>query len=86
LQLQNLVEFIQTFITLVEDPENNLQRPLPYSLCQHMLPQPQCRMLPKYPFFCPSAEEIKYKMTRVSLDSINFFLVESGTALNVQVW
>jgi hypothetical protein len=50
-----------------------------------MLPQPQCRMLPQYSFQCPSSEDIKYVMTRVSMDSVNFFLVESGTALNVQV-
>ncbi|XP_021348394.1 uncharacterized protein KIAA1109-like [Mizuhopecten yessoensis] len=85
-QLQNIVEFLQTFITLVEDPENSLQHPRSYQLCQHMLPQPQCRMLSKYRFYCPSSEDIKYKMTRVSLDSINFFLVESGTAFNVQLY
>ncbi|XP_056013431.1 bridge-like lipid transfer protein family member 1 isoform X4 [Ostrea edulis] len=84
-QLQNLVEFIQTFIMLVEDPENSMERPLPYKLCQHMLPQPQCRMLTQYNFPCPTSEEIKYQLVRLSLDSVNFCLVESGTALNVQV-
>lgn len=85
-QLQNLVEFIQTFIMLVEDPENSMERPQPHKLCQHMLPQPQCRMLTQYNFPCPTSEEIKYEMVRLSLDSVNFCLVESGTALNVQVW
>ncbi|XP_062586140.1 bridge-like lipid transfer protein family member 1 isoform X2 [Saccostrea cucullata] len=84
-QLQNLIEFIQTFIMLVEDPENCMERSVPYKFCQHMLPQPQCRMLPQYNFPCPTSEEIKYEMVRVSLDSINFCLVETGTALNVQV-
>ncbi|XP_065930909.1 bridge-like lipid transfer protein family member 1 isoform X3 [Magallana gigas] len=84
-QLQNLVEFIQTFIMLVEDPENSMERPQPHKLCQHMLPQPQCRMLTQYNFPCPTSEEIKYEMVRLSLDSVNFCLVESGTALNVQV-
>jgi hypothetical protein len=84
-QLQNLVEFIQTFIMLVDDPENCMERPLPYKLCQHMLPQPQCRMLTQYNFPCPTSEEIKYQLVRLSLDSVNFCLVESRTALNVQV-
>ena len=84
-QLQNLIEVIQTFIMLVEDPENSVERPTPYTLCQHMLPQPQCRMLTQYNFPCPTSEEIKYQMYRVSLDSVNFCLVEAGTALNVQV-
>ncbi|KAL5011394.1 hypothetical protein ScPMuIL_009945, partial [Solemya velum] len=85
-QLQNIIEFLQTAIMLVEDPENRLQPQVPYSLCQHMLPQPSCRMLSTYPFQCPSMDEIKYRMTRVSVDSINFFLVESGSALNLQVY
>ncbi|XP_076117611.1 bridge-like lipid transfer protein family member 1 isoform X3 [Mytilus galloprovincialis] len=84
-QLQNLVEFIQTFIILVEDPENCLQPSKPNKLCQHMLPQPQCRMLPQYSYHCPLSEDIKYEMVRLSVDSISFFLVESGTALNLQV-
>ncbi|ESO89448.1 hypothetical protein LOTGIDRAFT_234295 [Lottia gigantea] len=84
-QIQNIAEFIQTFIMLVDDPENRLQRPVPYKLCQHMLPQPQCRMLPKCPFPCPSAEDIKYRMVRVSVDNVNLFMVESGAAFNLKV-
>ncbi|KAK3099624.1 hypothetical protein FSP39_007134 [Pinctada imbricata] len=85
-QLQNLIEFIQTFIMLVDDPENRLQHPKSYKLCQHMIPQPQCRMLSKYPFNCPASEDIKYEMIRVSVDSVNLFLVESATAMNIQVF
>ena len=71
---------------LVEDPENSLQRPLTYQQCQHMIPQPQCKKLqPQYMIPCPSSEDIKYRMTRASVDCINIHLVEAGTALNVQV-
>ncbi|XP_053399583.1 bridge-like lipid transfer protein family member 1 isoform X2 [Mercenaria mercenaria] len=86
-QIQNIVEFVQTFIMLVEDSENSLQRAVSYQLCQHMVPQHKCKKLqPLYNIPCPSSEDIKYRMTRASVDSLNIYLVESGSALNVQVF
>ena len=86
LQIQGIVEFVQTAIMLVEDAENSLPRSIPYQLCQHMVPQQVCKQLSnKYNMVCPSGEDIKYRLTRASVDSVNLFLVESGTALNVQV-
>ncbi|XP_050415172.1 bridge-like lipid transfer protein family member 1 [Patella vulgata] len=84
-EIQNIAEFLQTFVMLVEDPENHLQNPVPFKLCQHMLPQTQCRMLPKCPFPCPSADDIKYRMVRVSIDSVNIYMVESGAAFNLKL-
>ena len=85
LQLQNIAEFIQTFVMLVDNPENQLVRTSPFILCQHMRPQLQCRVLPDCPFPCPSPEDIKYRMVRLSLDSIDLFMVEAGSALNLSV-
>jgi len=34
---------------------------------------------------CPTAEEIKYKMVRVSVDAVDIYLVEAGTALSLWV-
>jgi len=34
---------------------------------------------------CPTAEDIKYKMVRVSVDAIDVYLVEAGTALSLWV-
>ena len=34
---------------------------------------------------CPTAEEIKYKMVRLSVDAIDVYLVEAGTALSLWV-
>ncbi|KAK7097228.1 hypothetical protein V1264_004238 [Littorina saxatilis] len=83
-QLQNLAEFIQTFVMLVDNPENKLIRTVPFTLCQHMLPQKQCQILQDvHP--CPSSEDIKYRMVRLSVDCVNVFLVESGSALNLNV-
>ena len=70
---------------LVDNPENQLVRTSPFILCQHMRPQLQCRVLPDCPFPCPSPEDIKYRMVRLSLDSIDLFMVEVGSALNLSV-
>lgn len=34
---------------------------------------------------CPTAEDIKYKLVRVSFDAIDIYLVESGSALSLWV-
>ncbi|XP_035828649.1 transmembrane protein KIAA1109 homolog isoform X2 [Aplysia californica] len=84
-QLQNIAEFLQSFIMTIENAENKLQTTLPFNRCQHMISQEECYDSKKLPFLCPSSEDVKYQMTRVSLDFLNIFLVESGSALNVQV-
>ncbi|XP_059164299.1 bridge-like lipid transfer protein family member 1 [Physella acuta] len=84
-QLQNIAEFLQTFIMMIENAENKLQTSHTYKLCQHMDPQEACYESKALPFLCPSSEEVKYEMTRLSVDFVNIFLVESGSALNVQV-
>ena len=35
---------------------------------------------------CPGEEDLKYRLTRVSIDCIDLYLVESGAALNIQVY
>ncbi|XP_041357043.1 transmembrane protein KIAA1109-like isoform X2 [Gigantopelta aegis] len=84
-QLQNIVEYLQTNIMLLEDAENTLKRSKPYTLCQHMIRQAQCRMAPTLPFPCPSTEDVKYMMVRASIDSINLFILETEAALNMQI-
>jgi len=34
---------------------------------------------------CPTSDDLKYRFVRLSIDCIDLYLVESGTALNVQV-
>ena len=106
LQLQNIIEFLQTFVYLFEDPENSMLRPVKYRLCQHMVLQPDCVYSRRPPasrlatsdsvgtpanasstsrVMCPTSDDLKYRFVRVSIDCIDLYLVESGTALNVQV-
>ena len=101
-QLQNIVEFLQTFVFLIDDAENDLQRVHAEHICQHGIPESQClaaraeangstvadSLIDKdntSNIGCPSPEDIKYRMTRISLDSIDIYLAEQGTALNLQV-
>jgi len=49
----------------------------PPSTCPHNDPQARYR--------CPTADEIKYRMTRVAIDAIDIYLVESSTAINFWV-
>ena len=86
IQLQNIVEILQTTLFLVQDSENSLQHPLPYHTCQHGVPAPDCTKTPAFLDTCPSSEDIKYRMTRVSVDCVDLYLAEAGTALNVQVF
>ncbi len=81
------MEALQTFVFLVEDSENDLQKAAPFKMCQHGLPQPECSIdgISKYAFPCPTSDDIKYRMTRVSIDCIDLYLVETGAALNLQV-
>lgn len=86
-QIQNIVEFAQTFIMLIEDAENCCTRTVTYQICQHLVPQQTCRKLTDMINIpCPTTEDMKYKMMRASVDSINIYLVESGSALNMQVF
>jgi hypothetical protein len=34
---------------------------------------------------CPSGDEIKYRMTRVAMDALDFYLLEANTALHLWV-
>lgn len=84
-QIQSLVEIAQTAIFLVADNENSLQQPLNFHTCQHGQPAPDCSQTPHFLSVCPSSEDIKYRMTRASVDCIDLYLAEAGTALNIQV-
>ncbi|RXG59111.1 hypothetical protein Avbf_01112 [Armadillidium vulgare] len=84
-QLQHFITGLETFLFTAVDNENCMRHPRPYNLCYHGEPQPECtHTLPDH--FCPSIDAIKYKMLRVSVDAIDFHLVEAGTDLNLQIF
>lgn len=84
-QLYHIATSLETLVLLALNSENTLKPPRPPKLCLHGLPPLQCANSDSETRYqCPSADEIKYKMTRVAIDAIDLTLVESGTAL--QAW
>uniref|UniRef100_T1J6C2 Bridge-like lipid transfer protein family member 1 C-terminal domain-containing protein n=1 Tax=Strigamia maritima TaxID=126957 RepID=T1J6C2_STRMM len=84
-QVYQIILGIETFIFLAEDVENSLQHPIPYKFCQHQLPQTQCAESTDE-LFCPTVDEIKYRMIRLAVDAVDLHLVEVGTACNIQLY
>ena len=91
-QLEQIVTGVEAFVHLALDDENQLSRPKSQTPCHHGTSQSTCAYSApnlseahSLGSVCPTAEEIKYKMTRVSIDLIDIAMVETGTALGLQV-
>ncbi|XP_037958120.1 transmembrane protein KIAA1109 homolog isoform X2 [Teleopsis dalmanni] len=85
-QLCNVVVSLETLLLLTVDPENCLKSPKTIRNCHHGVPTNQCPYTKEEnKYKCPSSEDIKYKMTRLSMDAIDIYLVESGTALHTWI-
>ncbi|XP_077984720.1 bridge-like lipid transfer protein family member 1 [Glandiceps talaboti] len=85
-QLQSVAAFAQMFVFLAMDSENTFQHTVSYKNCQHCVPQQLCtKKDPKLNIPCPLVEDVKYEMTRVSLDQIDLYLVDTGSACHIQV-
>nr|XP_018906485.1 PREDICTED: uncharacterized protein KIAA1109 isoform X3 [Bemisia tabaci] len=83
-QLHHLITGLETLVLLTLDPENKLQPPRLPQECHHGLPPKECtESNPDRSYRCPSGDEIKYRMTRVTIDAVDFYLVESSTAINL---
>jgi len=92
-QLQNVVAGLESFLHLALDDENQLTRPPKNpTRCHHDNIQVQCPSSTHNTVdpsllvaLCPSSEDIKYRMTRFSADLIDITLVETGSAIGIQV-
>lgn len=85
-QLCHVVTGLETLILLTVDSENELRPPKPLRYCHHGVPSNQCpQALDDNRYRCPSCEDIKYRMTRVSIDAIDLYLIESGSALHTWI-
>ncbi|XP_024891805.1 uncharacterized protein KIAA1109-like isoform X13 [Temnothorax curvispinosus] len=84
-QLHHFVTSLETFLLMAKNTENSLRPPnLPFQ-CHHGLAPLQCPEsdVDKH-YRCPSSEDIKYRMTRLSIDAVDLYLQEVGTA--IQFW
>lgn len=85
-QLFNVVTGLETFLMLAIDAENELRPPISQRSCHHGVPSNQClHTKEENKYRCPTSEDIKYRMTRVAIDVIDLYLIESGTALHTWV-
>ncbi|GAB6024106.1 hypothetical protein CHUAL_008817 [Chamberlinius hualienensis] len=83
-QLNDIIVCVKTFIFLMEDSENTLHSPSVYRKCHHGHGQLHC--IDRTPEqLCPTPDDIKYKMTRFSMEQIDIFLVETSIALNLSI-
>lgn len=82
----NVVVGLETFVLLTVDPENCLKSPKTIRNCHHGVATNQCpQTKEENKYRCPSADDIKYKMTRLAIDAVDLYLIESGTALHTWV-
>lgn len=85
-QLCHVVTGLETLIFLAMDLENELKSPKQIRYCHHGVPSNECSHTKEdAKYRCPSTEDIKYRMTRVSVDAIDLYLIESGTALHTWI-
>lgn len=77
---------LETLFLSMFDSENQLKPAhLPLE-CHHGSSPSTCpHNDPEVRYRCPTANEIKYRMTRLAIDALDFYLVESGTTINLWV-
>ncbi|XP_036372850.1 transmembrane protein KIAA1109 homolog isoform X4 [Megalops cyprinoides] len=84
-QLASLVEWGEAFVFHVVSREFQLERPKSSIICQHGVDRRICEAkLASLPGPCRTSEELKYTMTRLSVDGVDVFIVEHGCAANVK--
>lgn len=77
---------LECLLLLTLDSENRLLPPRAPPPCHHGLVPVDCpESDPSGVYRCPPPDQIKYRLVRVAIDSIDLFLVESGTAINLVV-
>lgn len=75
---------LELFVFQVQQADCDLQPPHAFKLCQHDIPQPNCCHTTAS-LVCPCPDDIKYRMTRLSIDALDICIVESGTAIEIEV-
>nr|XP_042899305.1 transmembrane protein KIAA1109 isoform X2 [Parasteatoda tepidariorum] len=84
-QVYHTVTGFELFVFQVQQSDCDLQPPHAFKLCQHDIPQSNCTHTTTT-LVCPSPDDIKYRMTRLSIDAIDLCIVESGTAIEIEVF
>ncbi|XP_016400966.1 bridge-like lipid transfer protein family member 1 isoform X2 [Sinocyclocheilus rhinocerous] len=84
-QCASLLEWGESFVFHVVSREFQLEQPKPSVTCQHGVDRRVCDA--KYaalPGPCRTSEDLKYTMTRLTVDGAQVFIVEHGCAANIK--
>lgn len=85
-QVVCLLDWGQTFVFHVACNEFQMERPKSVVICQHGIDQRFCdAKLSCYPGPCLPADDLKYRMTRLSADGADLYIVEHGCATNLKM-
>ncbi|KAF8784884.1 Transmembrane protein KIAA1109 like protein [Argiope bruennichi] len=84
-QMYHTVTGLELFVFQVQQVDCDLQPPYAFKLCQHDIPQPNCSHTTAS-LVCPCPDDIKYRMTRLSVDALDICIVESGTAIEIEIF
>ncbi|EDO32365.1 predicted protein, partial [Nematostella vectensis] len=81
-QIQSLINWGQTFVFHLLIEENSFEPSRPYQRCIHGNYQNLCTSSDE---LCITEDDIKYRMTRVSLENVDVYIVETGVACNLEI-
>ncbi|XP_075472009.1 bridge-like lipid transfer protein family member 1 isoform X4 [Ascaphus truei] len=85
-QLVSLLDWGQTFALHVACNEFQLEKPKSVTICQHGIDRRICdSKLSCYPGPCLTADDLKYRMTRLAADGADIYIVEHGCATNIKM-
>lgn len=82
--LLNVVVCLETLVHLIVDKENVLIHPRPFNICQHNRNQKECPIGLQKSSLCRTEADLKYRLIRFLVDSVDFFVVEKASALRIQ--
>lgn len=85
-QCASLLEWGESFVFHVMSREFQLEQPKPSVTCQHGVDRRICDAKHAgLPGHCRTSEDLKYTMTRLTVDGAHIFVVEHGCAANIKV-
>ncbi|XP_056616066.1 bridge-like lipid transfer protein family member 1 isoform X1 [Triplophysa dalaica] len=83
-QCASLLEWGESFVFHVLSRDFQLDQPKPTVTCQHGVDRRVCdAKFAGLPGPCRTSEDLKYTMTRLTVDGIQVFIVEHGCAANI---
>lgn len=85
-QLFHVITGLETLMLTAVDAENQLKSPRTLRYCHHGMATHLCpHTKEETKYRCPSSEDIKYRLTRVTVDAVDLYLIENGTAVHTWI-